>query len=339
MEEKKQNKAKRVNLAENGVLNEQYTMDNWFVKVKPVFNASLTPPGEVGSNNRFSYERPSVIFSFVQKGKQGKGFDVYMDMDRFDLWADDILDIAHTLKKSILADKANKVTKPTEYIYTTGNNGSKNVGICASSLSNGFASIYGSSIVEGKKVYAYVPVDYTWLRITAKWFKRVTAPWFQSMAEITRKNMVCNWSRYDDSDNEIDPANNFHSPKASESTPCASNMAQEAPKATNAESVPSEKPKAQNEANTVSQPTDRIEISTTSKVIYFGEKGNCSFKGCTKKNKELAFVVTPENASNMGNEWSKFKQLGLEKDHIHVFVTSILLKDGNRLVKKVELAS
>lgn len=71
----------RQNMASEGVLNEQYTLNSWFVKVK------------------IAYGIDRVVFSFVEKGKKGKGFDVYMNIDVFYNWMEDVKN--YQFKKSL----------------------------------------------------------------------------------------------------------------------------------------------------------------------------------------------------------------------------------------------
>lgn len=83
-QEKKPIKSKRRICAEDGCLNSAFTLKKWFVKIRPC------------------YQIDKVRFSFVLKtekpDERGKiSFDVYMEMDTFDNWCDDILN--HTLEK------------------------------------------------------------------------------------------------------------------------------------------------------------------------------------------------------------------------------------------------
>ena len=67
-----------------------------------------------------------MCFSFVLKTQKAEekgkiSFDVYMDMDEFDNWCDDILD--RTMAKQIALERKNSADKPF-YTFTTGENGS-----------------------------------------------------------------------------------------------------------------------------------------------------------------------------------------------------------------------
>ena len=162
---KENKKSKRLEMAEEGVLNSQYTQNSWFVKVK------------------VAYAIERVVFSFVKKGKQGSGFDIYVDMFAFDIWADDILN--GTLARVIAAEKKAGEEYPKTYKFVTGDKGQKSVGFAMSSSGNGY--VVNGSIVnsEGKREYGNVPVDYMWLRILAKNFKRTSEAHFSELAKIT----------------------------------------------------------------------------------------------------------------------------------------------------------
>ena len=166
-------KSKRFEMADEGVLNSQFTQNGWFVKVKA------------------AYAIDRVCFSFVMKGKKGEGFDVYVDMDIFDLWADDILN--GTFARVIAAEKKAGEDYPKYYKYITGDHGQKSVGFAASSSGSGFV-VNGTTtkLVDdaksGKKkvekVHGNVPVDLNWLRILAKYFKRTSQAHFDELARL-----------------------------------------------------------------------------------------------------------------------------------------------------------
>lgn len=299
--EKNNSKGKRVSCAENGLIAEQYTQNGWFVKIKPIFS--------LDKKNEFAYNRPTILFSFVEKGKKGSGFDIYMDIDEFDLWADDVLDINRTFKRTIEAEAQAGQKYPETYKYVTGSNGEKSVGFCKSTVKGAFATINGCTVKDGKKVFANVPVGYNWLRICMKWYRRVTAPYFNMMAEVTRKNMVSEWYKPQDSDTEE------YKPDA----PQGASKALETPKSatnggntTNTQAV-AEKPAT--EANTKPQTPDSasvsyktLEVVTSTPIQVFGQKGNLCFKAFTKDNKELPFVVVPaEIDAKYASSWEKFQ--------------------------------
>lgn len=145
-------KSRRQKMADEGVLNSQYTQNGWFVKVKPAFGIT------------------KIVFSFVMKGKAGEGFDIYMDLDTFDNWADDIE--RRNIFEQILANEKNAGEQfPKTYKYITGDNGEKSVGIANAKKGSGYI-INGVSCINNNKVFANVPVDMDWLRTTVKYYRR-----------------------------------------------------------------------------------------------------------------------------------------------------------------------
>lgn len=157
-------KSKRRKEIEEGIIANQYTLENWFVKIYPAYVIDL------------------VRFSFVMKGHNGEGFDIYVSMDKMDLWCDDIL--SFRMQKIIEAEKAAGEKYPKYYKYITGTDGSKSVGFAPSTAKGAFAVINASVVKDGKKVFANIPVDYDWLRIMAKWFRRTSEKWFSDMAAL-----------------------------------------------------------------------------------------------------------------------------------------------------------
>lgn len=66
-------KSKRRIYAEEGLLNAAFTLNGWFVKLKP------------------AYAIDKMVFCFVKKNtKAAQSFNVYMDLDDFDIWMSDI---------------------------------------------------------------------------------------------------------------------------------------------------------------------------------------------------------------------------------------------------------
>jgi len=157
-------KSKRRKEIEEGIIANQYTLENWFVKIYPAYAIDL------------------VKFSFVMKGHNGEGFDIYVSMDKMDLWCDDIL--SFRMQKIIEAEKAAGEKYPKTYKYITGTDGSKSVGFAPSTVKGAFAVINASVVKDGKMVFANIPVDYDWLRIMAKWFRRTSEKWFSDMAAL-----------------------------------------------------------------------------------------------------------------------------------------------------------
>lgn len=319
-ENKNDSKGKRVNCAENGLIAEQYTQNGWFVKIKPIFS--------LDKNNEFAYNRPTVLFSFVEKGKNGFGFDVYVDMDVFDLWADDVLDVSKTFKKTIETEAQAGEKYPVTYKYVTGSNGEKSVGFCKSTIKGAFATVNGCTVKDGKKVFANVPVDYNWLRICMKWYRRVTAPYFAMMAEVTRKNLVSEWYKPKKEDTE-----EFSSLMPQETNIEAAGSPQQAPREQKSENRPIENLKSENEANTKSD-YQSIEVVTSTLIQSYGKKGNFCFKAFTKNNKELVFIVMPNEVdTNNVSVWEDFKKKAAVATNLKTTLRYISVNDKN-LVKR-----
>lgn len=171
-QEKKPIKSKRRICAEDGCLNSAFTLKKWFVKIRPC------------------YQIDKVRFSFVLKtekpDERGKiSFDVYMEMDTFDNWCDDILN--HTLEKRVNVERQSQSQKPY-YSFVTGENGGYTVEFSYSTLSD--VNIHGKGRHKengspvGNILNANVPVNFDWLRTTAKYFIRTSKAWFENMSDI-----------------------------------------------------------------------------------------------------------------------------------------------------------
>ena len=93
------------------------------------------------------YSMDKIKFSFIEKGKSGKGNSFDVCVNAIKDCAMDFETLAHEVLQNIR----------TPYSFT-GNKGEKSVGIC-NSQSGGFC-INGSSVVNGKPVHANVPVSY-----------------------------------------------------------------------------------------------------------------------------------------------------------------------------------
>ena len=166
--------SKNMKAAKEGVLLEQYTLKGWFVKVKAT-----------------AFAIDKVIFSFVKKGTNGSGFDVYMDIDKFDLWCDDIL--SGRVASVISAEKKAGVKEPQTFKYVTGTDGAKYIGICPSTLDKVFGTISGKGVDKnGKTVFGYVPVSYDDLRVMAKRFQRIANIRYAALYEAYKKAILDN---------------------------------------------------------------------------------------------------------------------------------------------------
>lgn len=151
--------SKREQLAKSGEIAAFYGKD-YFCKVKPAYGID------------------KVEFSFVRLNSAGQGFDVYIDMDDFDLLCDDILDM--TFARKLLNEKATAENKyPCSFEYITGENGDKKVQICKGQKSD--------AVIKGFKdgSYSMVGVRYRDLKVMAKWFKRTAESRFRMLSRMT----------------------------------------------------------------------------------------------------------------------------------------------------------
>lgn len=297
---------KRVSASLNGVIAEQYTLDGWFVKVKPIFS--------LDSKNAFAYNWPSIEFSFVKKGSNGEGFDIYMDMDIFDLWADDVLD--KTFMRNIESERAAGKQYPETYKYITGSNGEKSVGFCPS-RNGSFIVINGCTVKDGKKVFGNVPVSYDWIRTLMKWYRRVTKPYYSMMTDLIIKGMTSNWnynSQNIDDMVEYDGNNTQNCP--------------DAPKQTNIPADKSEKAVKKPDTN-----YKKMEIITSTVLQKYGSKNNLCFKAYAKNNKEYVFIADPNFIDQSYMEsWERFRTETGNTDKIKA--TVLYIEVGNRLLVK-----
>lgn len=168
----------REEMARNGELNAQYTQTN-FLKFKPAYNID------------------AVIFSFVEIGQHGKGFDIFVKLDIFDILCDDILD--RTLYKKLQAEQPSAQNPyPCSFQYITGDKGDKEIKISRGKKSD--CNIYGRC---GNN-YMNIPFSYNELRITAKWFKRTSAQRFKELTGMTLQALREQASYYANSKNDVD---------------------------------------------------------------------------------------------------------------------------------------
>lgn len=172
--------SKRQKMASEGVLNEQYTFDSWFVKIKAAYGIDR------------------VCFSFAEKGTNGKGFDVYVGLDTFCNWMEDVQN--YRMYKIIEAEKASGEKYPKAYKFVTGFNGEKSVGFAPASFNSAFAVINGTYTSDSGTQYANVPVDYNWLRTAARWFFLTSDKWYENMAVATVKGSNAYRNKLEESD-------------------------------------------------------------------------------------------------------------------------------------------
>lgn len=158
------NESKRREAARLGIILECYTQKS-FVKVYPAFGID------------------KVKLSFADIGSSGKGgFDIYVDVDRFDLLCDDIL--SFMLKKSILSEqKTSSNPYPYSWKYVTGNSAEKEIRISQGMKSE--VNIYARCGKTSKNI----PMSYDDLRIMAKYFRRISEEHFNMLRDMTIQGM------------------------------------------------------------------------------------------------------------------------------------------------------
>ena len=243
VEERK--KCNRELAAEDGCLNSAFTLNKWFVKVRPCYGIG------------------KVCFSFVLKTQKAEekgkiSFDVYMDMDEFDNWCDDILDC--TMAKQIALERKNSADKPF-YTFTTGENGSYKMSFGFSTVSDVNICGKGKHKESGKPVGNYltanVPVNYSWLRTLAKYYRRTSAAWFAKISDIILSASQKKANSLND--NYSDESNTFDHMDAQES--------QTEEKESAAREVPKETETSQNGANTQPQKADESSSNNSEPVL------------------------------------------------------------------------
>lgn len=166
--EKEKRKSKTRKLAEEGCFGAFYTLDKWFVKFKP------------------AYLIDAVEVSFVQKGKKGEGFDVYISIQAFSFLCNQIL--SFRMEKLIEIERTKHLQNPECFEYVTGDNGQKKVAIGA--------GMNGNVVIQGKNgnVWANVPCSYQDLWIMADMFCRTSEKWFADMAKTIVDAYVDGWN-------------------------------------------------------------------------------------------------------------------------------------------------
>lgn len=149
-----------------------------------------------------------ICFSFVKKGTNGDGIDIYLPIDEFDLLCDKILN--NTLHKKILEEKQKNVEYPGAYTCPVGKDGSKKICIGAGKASA--VCIQGSVKTDnGKNNNIFIGTTYKDLVIMAKWWQRCSIPYYSSMVEDIYKASMRRPSADeldDDVSSETKPKNN-----------------------------------------------------------------------------------------------------------------------------------
>lgn len=147
--------------AENGVLGAMHTQKN-FVKFYP------------------AYQIDKVKVSFVRIGTSGQGFDIYMDLMKFDNLADDVL--SGKLLKKILSEQPTKENPyPHSFRHVTGENAEKEIKISKAQKAD--INIYGK---VGKE-YMNIPCSYEELKSLCKMFKLTSKKRFDYLVSLYEK--------------------------------------------------------------------------------------------------------------------------------------------------------
>lgn len=315
--EQSSKQSKRITASANGVIAEQYTLDGWFVKVKPIF--SLDP------KNAFAYNWPSIEFSFVKKGSKGEGFDIYVDMDVFDLWADDVLDVSKTFLKTIERERSSGNSLPDTYKYITGSNGEKSVGFCPARKGNGIV-VNGCTVKDGKKIFGNVPVSYDWIRTMMKWYRRVTKPYYAMMTDRIIQGMTSNWNYNNHNMDDVGEYDENCRPDNADAPKIA-------PKPPQTENPPSKPENGVKKPNTSYK---KIEVVTSTVLQKYGNKNNLCFKAFAKNNKEYVFVVDPASIDQTYQDsWERFKSETSKAEKVKATIFYIELESKRLLVKGI----
>lgn len=278
----------RSSLLSSGCIGAFYTMKGFFLKVKP------------------AYTIDKVVFSFVQKGKSGEGFDIYVDIDKFDLLCDYILsrELTRLLKDSNHEHSA--------WEYRTGIDGSKVINIF-----QGNSGIVIHGFDGKKKVNANVPVAYEELMITAKWHRRIFSVYSDKMIQFCLQAMENHSKYYKNQDEDTDSASGSSLHSATSSNPESTDNVN--------------KCSPSNNKQTISTPIANeafITIKTSTAIKEYGANKNLCFMGYTQHNKELIFVIPFENIPHFNQlNWQKFYAAGKNSADILVNVGYVPYKN------------
>lgn len=156
-----------------------------------------------------------VKMSFVEKGKKGAGFDIYVDLTAFILLTEDIL--SGVLLQKIAQDTGDY---PGAWTYVTGENGSKTLAI-----GKGQKGTLIQGRIKGETPKnAFIPVSYEDLRSMAIWFQLVAglkpaAPdsFIWGLIKICKEAVAKNAAHFKESDTDEDlPQTSDFAPVSSE---------------------------------------------------------------------------------------------------------------------------
>lgn len=244
-------------MLQGGCLLECYTLNNWFVKVQPVFRID------------------KVKIAFVEKGKKGSGFDIYVDTMKFNRLCKDIQ--SRVLERKIEADTTSDY--PTAWVYKTGENGSLEVAI-----GKGRKGILFQGRViskeESKRKTAIVPVaSYEDLAIMADLWFMFSKEYMEELNTFFSEALI-EISKYHNANEEVG----------------------EEYQETAAES---------NEPAPASEPTpayQKLTILTTSLLQPFGSKNSLCFKAQDEEMNDCVFVIESSAISTFDKaKWEDFK--------------------------------
>lgn len=293
-------KSKRRIYAEEGLLNAAFTLNGWFVKLKP------------------AYAIDKMVFCFVKKNtKAAQSFNVYMDLDDFDIWMTDVE--SFRMKKIIDEEGKAKKTLPETYKIVTGEKGAFTVGICKSSNGDGYV-INGHGKKKEKGSYvgdfmnAFVPVSYDWLRITAKYYKMTVKKHFDELSDLILL----------ESSRQHDPAEGITADPASSYTATAND--EKGKNISSSHNTNDNCSSSSNNQKNNSKPAasnkklPEMEVDTTTKICFDGKL--YKFKALNSDGKELNFVVTNDTVQKLGESFAEFRRACEEAvnngNHIHV---------------------
>lgn len=282
----KENENKRPNsrssLLKNGCYSAFYTLNGYFVKVKPALAID------------------KVVFSFVKKGTSGTGFDIYVDVDKFDLLCD------YILSKELLSNLKDSSLNAPAWDYTTGEKGNKSLKIF-----QGNNGIVINGYVKEKNQNGNIPVKYDELRTMAKWHRRISAIYFEQMAQECIKAMKTN-ERFFEQNADTEPDNipdTTQKPQERQSAQPQQSQDNRKTSVTQSTNAKNSSPATDaGEPKNFRNPNELfVQIKTSTTVQAFGSHGNYCFKGYTKNSKEWTFIIVPSNIPTIGEkQWNTF---------------------------------
>jgi len=248
-----------------------------------------------------------VGFSFVKKGEKGAGFDIYVDTDKFDLLCDDIRN--GNFYKKIVEDT--KSDYPEAWKYTTGDNGSKYIAI-----GKGQKGI----VIQGKdnntKKNAFVMVgSYEDLKCMAKWYARCSKSYYDGLVNICLEAIDKN-SRYFKNNDD------------------SGNIPQTSSQNTSEEPKPSPNPQKKEEKEDKKTLKDLLQktilLRSTTLLTSFGSNGYFCLKSFTQDNKEMVFVINPNDIEK--EVWQNFKDIAGASANIKYEGTYVTYNERNYLI-------